>query len=130
VVLFLLGLPGLGCAAGDGETALPPPGLAADIQPLLDRNCVDACHGGAAPSGELDLSPGRAYDALVGVPSVQATDRLRVDPGDPDGSYLVAKLEGRQAATGGSGTGMPPAFVLSAGEIAAVRAWIATGAAE
>lgn len=132
MVLFLLGLglPALGCAAGDFETALPPARLAVDVQPLFDRSCVDACHGGAAPLGELDLSRGRAYAALVGVPSVQAADVLRVAPGDPDRSYLVAKLEGRQASSGGSGTGMPPAFVLSAGEIDAVRKWIAAGAPE
>jgi hypothetical protein len=51
----------------------------------------------------------------------------RVNPGDPDASYLVRKLEG---APGISGDRMPLGGApLGAALIADVRAWIAAGAA-
>jgi methionine-rich copper-binding protein CopC len=54
------------------------------------------------------------------VPSLQ-----RVRPGDPDGSYLIQKLEGRAAVGAQMPFGGPP---LPASTIAFIRQWIANGA--
>jgi hypothetical protein len=75
----------------------------------------------------LDLSAGVAYENLVNVTSVGASGLLLVEPGDPDNSYLVAKIEGN-ALIGGSlrmPLGREP---LSVEQIEAVRVWIDAGA--
>jgi hypothetical protein len=65
----------------------------------------------------------------VGIAAQEAPGHLRIKPGDPDGSYLLAKIEGRHIAQGGTGGRMPFANApLSAAEIAMVRTWIAQGA--
>jgi hypothetical protein len=52
-----------------------------------------------------------------------------VRPFLPDSSYLVHKIQGTQAAVGGSGDRMPLiGGPLTEGEIAVIRAWIAGGA--
>jgi hypothetical protein len=66
-----------------------------------------------------------AYDQLVNVSSIQRPGVPRVAPGNPDGSYLVQKIEG----TGGV-TRMPrngPPF-LTEGQILIIRRWIEIGA--
>ena len=56
----------------------------------------------------LDLSSeAAAYAALVDVASVQRPGIRRVAPGDPDGSYLVHKLEGRSSISGVLGILLP-----------------------
>jgi hypothetical protein len=59
----------------------------------------------------LDLSAGKAYGQIVGVPSVEAT-RLRIAPGDVAGSYMVSKVLGDSTITGGrmpfGGPYLPP----------------------
>src|SRR3989337_2505071 len=72
--------------------------FACDIQPIFDRSC--SCHlGGGAPKG-LDLSAGNSYGNLVNVPSVELPSLDRVEPTDPDSSYLVWKIEGDSGITG------------------------------
>ncbi len=62
---------------------------------------------------------------LVGISSVQKSGLLRVNPGDPDQSYLVRKLEGT-AAIGGQMPLNAPALPQST--IDFVRQWITDGA--
>jgi hypothetical protein len=83
------------------------------------------CHVGAnAPEG-LRLDAANSYGALVGVPSNQVPSTLRVKPGDPGGSYLVQKLEGRAAVGGRMPLDQPE---LPDATIAVIRQWIADGA--
>lgn len=92
---------------------------------FFEQFCTE-CHAGASPSKGLDLSEETAYDALVGVSSLQRSGVNRVQPGDPDNSYLVIKLEG---GGGMAGRQMPrgkPARPQE--EIDTIRAWIADGA--
>ncbi len=112
----------------------PRPGSAtfATIQrAIFDRSCAtSSCHG-AARAGGLDLTAGHAFAALVGVPAANpaaATAGLfRVVPGDPDASFLVAKLAGTLSAD--EGTPMPQVGgALPAARLALVRRWIAAGA--
>jgi mono/diheme cytochrome c family protein len=90
------------------------------------------CHDGSAPPtgalpGSMDLRAGNTHASLVDVASQQQPALLRVAPGDPEGSYLVHKLEGR-AGIGGSRMPLGGPF-LDAATLDAVRAWIEAGAA-
>jgi hypothetical protein len=67
------------------------------------------------------------YASMVNVPSRQQTHLLMINPGDPESSYLIHKLEGR---TGIVGLQMPrngPPF-LTEGQIRVVKRWIEIGA--
>ena len=105
--------------------------LAAIQTTIFARSCIDAgCHSGAFPAGGLSLEAGKAHDQLVGVqPSNFAALQaglVRVKPGDPDGSFLVAKVSGPTAAEGSvMPLGKPP---LTAAQIQLIRDWITAGA--
>ncbi len=87
--------------------------------------CVQCHTGVAAPLG-LALDSGVARQNLVGVASVEVSGLMRVNPGQPDASYIVWKIEGRSGIQGGRmPLGMQP---LSAEQIAAIRGWISDGA--
>lgn len=86
--------------------------------------CI-VCHAGAGAPQGLRLDAGRSFSNLVGVASEQDGSLLRVEPGNPDRSYLVQKLEGT-ASVGGR---MPlDAPALPQSTIAFVRQWISDGA--
>jgi hypothetical protein len=94
------------------------------------RQACTNCHtsaGGRTPSAGMDLSSGNAYARLVGVASVERPSLLRVEPGDPDSSYLIHKLEGRPGIVGQRmprGTGP----YLTDGQMLVIRRWIELGA--
>jgi hypothetical protein len=106
------------------------------LQPTLDSiqthvftPICSACHTGPAsealPAG-MDLTDAdSSFAQLVGVASVQAPALSRVEPGEPDESYLVHKLEGTADQGLRMPLGLPP---LDATEIDAIREWIALGA--
>jgi hypothetical protein len=61
----------------------------------------------------------------VGVASTSEPGFLRVEPGDPDNSYVVIKLEGRQNV----GARMPLGGAPMDGiDLENIRNWIAAGA--
>lgn len=121
-----------GCDNGDkGGTTDTPLSYAEDVAPLVARNCTTStCHDGPEATTGLDLRPEVALDQLVDVPSAQVPSWVRVVPGEPDASYLMAKLRGDAGAVGGEASLMPPGFGLASGDIAVFEAWIADGAAE
>lgn len=105
-----------------------------DIEPMLNRGCAfPNCHGSyntQPVGGPLNLSTGASYGQLLGnppytgQPSSQFPQLLRVVPGKPDSSLVVAKLEGT-----GPGSQMPFfGTPLSANQIGIVRQWILEGA--
>jgi hypothetical protein len=61
---------------------------------------------------------------LVGVASSQDPGTQRVNPNNPDISYLIQKLEG-PGVTGGQ---MPPSGALQQSDIVTIRQWISDGA--
>ena len=63
---------------------------------------------------------------LVGIASDQDGNIQRVNPGNPDVSYLIQKLEG----TAGGGVQMPPNNAIAQAEIDVVRQWILDGAVD
>jgi hypothetical protein len=76
----------------------------------------------------MKLAPKAAHATLVGVKATE-TALNRVEPGKPDESYLVHKLEGTHVAAGGTGDRMPTGGApLSIEQIATIRAWIEQGA--
>lgn len=77
----------------------------------------------------MDLSDGQAIDNIVGVPSDEASDLNRIEPGDPEKSYLLHKVLGTQRTVGGSGSRMPlGGRALSDDQINKIRQWIEQGA--
>lgn len=126
------------CGDDDGTTMEPdlpsgPLSLSADVQPIFDNNCAfNGCHGGTIlepPGKPMSLAEGQSWSNTVNVEAAQRAGMSRIAPGDPDGSYLVHKLQGTQQQVGGSGDRMPlnlPA--LTSAEIAVIREWIEEGA--
>lgn len=95
---------------------------------LAGRTSCVGCHTnqGRNPAAGLNLF-GAPYDALVNVPSRGRPDLKLVAPGDPDGSYLIHKLEGLPGIVGARmPRGGPP--YLTAGQMLVIRRWIDLGA--
>ena len=94
---------------------------------LAGRTACGNCHNnvGRVPAAQLNLRTD-PYNALVGVPSRFHPGATLVIPGNPDDSYLIRKLEGRDI----TGVRMPqsgPPY-LTAGQISVIRRWIEIGA--
>ena len=118
-------------ATFDVSPPVPPEATLDAIQDsVFSVSCAfSGCHSG--PTGDrlptgLDLTSADAsFQSLVGVASLQQPAILRVAAGDPDGSYLIQKLED----TAASGQQMPfGADPLAPEVIANIRLWIANGA--
>jgi len=95
------------------------------VQEVFTANCAfSGCHAGATPQEGMNLSSGQAYASIVNVPSNQMPGLDRIEPNDPDASYLVRKIEGTgllQRMPAGS----PP---LPAATIQLIRDWVSAGA--
>jgi hypothetical protein len=114
---------GDGGGGGSGGSTLLP-----NFQSIQDNVLTPictACHVGATAPLGLRLDEANAYALLVGVASVQEPALLRVDPGNPNDSYLIRKLEGTASTGGQMPLGGTP---LSAADIAVIRQWISDGA--
>ena len=117
------------CSAGNGEgldqngqpIPITPPANSdfQEIQDTIFTPICAQCHIGAnAPQG-LRLDAANSYALLVNVPSTEVPGLMRVNPGNPDASYLVQKIR----ATPRVGVRMPlTAAVPAAGRIDLVRA--------
>jgi hypothetical protein len=98
-----------------------------DTRDSAGRAACTQCHNvvGGRFNG-LDLTSTVAYANLVGVASRGNPGAVRVIPGDPEHSYLVRKIEGRDIV----GARMPiigPPY-LTDGQILVIRRWIELGA--
>ncbi len=120
------GLDDFGNPLGQSQVALAP--TLASIQANIFTPICTKCHIGASAPLGLALADGIARQNLVFVSSVEMPELMRVNPGKPDSSYIVWKIEGRSAIMGARMPfGLTP---LSTEEIDAVRGWIAAGALE
>jgi hypothetical protein len=98
-----------------------------NVQPFISASCI-VCHQGSNPPGGLSLEPTVAYNELVNVPSTES-NLILVEPGAPDKSYLISKLNGTQTAAGGSGGQMPfGQSPLPKAQIDLISQWILAGA--
>jgi methionine-rich copper-binding protein CopC len=124
------------CTAGDGTgldaggRPLPPNPVPGDdfqqIQDTIFTPICALCHVGTnAPQG-LRLDAGNSYALLVNVASAEVPGLMRVNPGNPDASYLVHKIQGN-ATVGARMPANGPPF-LSQAQIDLIRGWIAAGA--
>ncbi len=96
---------------------------------VFDVTCaLSGCHTGANALMGLDLSAGSTYANTVNVPSVQVPDLLLVNPGKPDSSYLVAKLEANSLLRAGTFQMPLGRSPLTDAQIQGVREWIEAGA--
>lgn len=141
--LALGALGALGCGAEDSAcpsaTELEPSAAIAvsadDVTEIFTRACsLGGCHLSGPGAGGLVLGRTTAAwrAALVNVPSQQSPETPLVVPGDPAGSWLVAKLSGALCdvvcdRSLGCGGPMPPGAPLSELERATIVAWIAAG---
>ncbi len=109
-------------------TVIDPVATAVDyseqIQPIFSSRCTECHSGSGAPQG-LRLDTANSYANLVGVASREVPSLQRVEPGNPDDSYLVQKVEGTAAVGGRMPLGRTP---LTAAQIALIRQWISEGA--
>ncbi|MFW6197826.1 MAG: hypothetical protein ACOC5B_03090 [Myxococcota bacterium] len=153
-----------GCGDGEGapmDASLPPiDPTYANVEMIMERSCVfSSCHGGAS-SGQADLNfdpllnaDEPLTDVLVDVPACQYPLMPRIDPGDPDNSWLWIKMSPDYMAADGTidftpdssfeptdapcsdqgfGINMPFAMgnpsPLKDNELTAIREWIEMGA--
>jgi hypothetical protein len=127
VLLASAGCGGGGEDSGGAGSGGSDASFALTVQPLFDQACN--CHQSSpilmAP---FSLKPGEAYDNIVGVPAMQLPTMALVAPGMLNQSYLWHKVQGTQAAVGGSGMIMPFTVPLNADELRIIERWIAAGA--
>lgn len=111
-------------ASGAGG-AIP---LSADfdsIQANVFTPICSACHIGASAPQGLILDAQHSYSLLVNVPSTEEPGIPRIDPGNPDNSYLIQKIEGHAAVGGQMPLDQAP---LPASTIAFIVQWVTDGA--
>ncbi len=142
LLLFLLVIAVLtACGAGSGEglneqglpitddgNHEPEDGITlTQLQQTIFGNICTHCHTGAnAPRGLRLDSEENAYAFLVSRSADEIPSLMRVNPGKPDDSYLIKKLEGAADIVGAR---MPLGGpYLSQEQIDQVRGWIANGA--
>jgi len=83
------------------------------------------CHAGPAPQAGMDLSPVASYASIVRVASTQRSELSRIEPSDPDRSYLVLKLRGDPAIVGSR---MPLTGAVTDAQVQLVVDWVRRGA--
>ncbi len=115
-----------GC--GGEDSTVGPDGAGAtlaQVNEVLAVSCaISGCHSGGEPAAGLSLE-GDFAGRIVGIDSGQRPDFKLVDPGNPDGSYLLIKVRGDDEIVSQQ---MPPDAPLSAEQVEIIRAWIASGA--
>ena len=97
-----------------------------EIQDTIFTPICTTCHIGAGAPQGLRLDAGNSYAMLVNVASAESAGTLRVNPGNPNASYLVQKIEGTAAVGVRMPANGPP--YLPQDRIDLVRRWIAAGA--
>ncbi len=110
------------CDIPDGP--LPVSSRFSDLeQRVFSVTCaVSGCHAGSNPQAGMDLSAGKAYDALVNIPSLNFPTQRRVAPGQSGESVLIAVLRRTVQPA------MPPAGPIASGIVDSIAVWIDRGA--
>jgi hypothetical protein len=134
-------------SAGDDDTSISdcdlswlepteePVSFSGDLLVIFLDHCSD-CHT-LKGLGKLTMTALEAYDQLVGVPNIlgYGEDMARVEPGDPQSSYMIHKIIGCGPADpvwGFFQAPMPPPVPdvtpLEPEQISLIYSWIAQGA--
>lgn len=91
-----------------------------EVEPVFLAKCATGtCHRGTTPAAGITLEPGKAYKAIVGVPSSWIPGLSVVTPGDPVSSTLLRILNNPTPHG-------PPPYPVPEYEL--LRAWIVEGA--
>lgn len=104
--------------------------------PIFATSCaLTACHSSKDSNLGIYITSGAAQVAAELKKESPTAKGVRfVVPGDATNSWLMAKMDGRQAdfkskcPSGGCGTDMPPGAALAKEDRDIVRAWIDQGA--
>jgi hypothetical protein len=92
-----------------------------DVQPIFSSRCaIPGCHVQPSPQAACDLSEGKSYANIVGVPSQLFNLVLRVAPGDPGNSLLYQLVSGGAMPASGD--------ALTRTQLTTIRNWIEEGA--
>ena len=81
-------------------------------------------HGGAFVSANMSLEADRIAGEIIGAAS-SGSDLNRIEPGDPEASFLLKKVRGDSDVSSQMPLNRTP---LTAEQIELIRAWIAAGA--
>lgn len=93
---------------------------------IFSQSCaLSGCHAGSAPQAGMNLTAGVAYQNTVGVPSTERGDLDRIEPNDPERSYMIKKVRGDSDIVGAR---MPLGGALTADEIKLLTDWVRRGA--
>lgn len=127
--IILLPLLLIGCehAPPAAEGGVVEPNFRSIQTNIFSRKCAfSGCHAGPNPQQGMNLSEGKAYENIVLVPSTEQPELFRIQPGEPDSSYLYLKVKGDPRI---SGEQMPlSGSKLTQQQLDAIREWIANGA--
>ncbi|WP_309400392.1 PQQ-dependent sugar dehydrogenase [Cerasicoccus maritimus] len=121
--LIVLGLFDGGLNVDDlsGIAVTPGVDFITNVQPILSANCI-GCHNDIATnSGGLDLQPAASFVELVNRLSVEAPGIKLVEPGSPERSYLMEKINSDQPQVGDR---MRPHDPMPLEDQAIIRDWI------
>lgn len=117
-MLFSVVFPLALASAPGGDAALE-----AKVAEFFEDSCTMCHQGGDDPTDPGNLKLSGSPSALIGKNSAALTDRPLIKPGDPDGSYLLAKMKG---SAGIEGDVMAPGDPPAPEQIKLVADWIAS----
>jgi hypothetical protein len=111
-------------SSGVGATPLAPTLTSIQVN-VFSVNCaIPGCHGSTGTQQGLRLDPGFSAGNLINIASPRDANLIRVIPGNPDGSFIIRKLEGTQTLGDRMPLGGP---YLPQSTIEVIRQWIQDG---
>src|SRR5512138_1710824 len=115
---FLTAFVAAGLSAEADQSTVPP-----GVKAIVGHSCaVSGCHRGQYPTGNLNLEPDKFLASTLNVASEEVPERKYIDSGDPEKSYLLAKIKGEPGIVGKR---MPArGGPLSDDQIKTVQDWI------
>jgi hypothetical protein len=125
---------GAGGAGHEGHAPGGEPPLACLSSFIAEKCATSGCHDEQSRAYGMDLTNGASiFDAWVnrnGLDNCGTQLVPRVTPGDPDASFVYRKVTGQLSCVGSISQPMPPPPEppLTGPEVAALRAWISSGA--
>lgn len=95
---------------------------------IFTPSCAKSgCHDAATASGGQVLAAGVSYSQIVNVRSTESSTLDRIEPGDPERSYMIKKLRGDPGITG-SRMPLDRPGGLPQEQIDGIIAWVRAGA--